>query len=100
MNKYSRRTMNPRYQQRRGKRVGVSSVATELSLKLSNNFRDVKFDSNCMLRAFKTIACNYGLFYCNMSISRKNFVMKESRIVKKYRPISSITDLYVRINNI
>lgn len=27
-------------------RVGVSSAATELSLRLSNNFRNVKFDTN------------------------------------------------------
>lgn len=29
-------------------RVGVSSATARLSLKLSNNFRDVKFDTNCI----------------------------------------------------
>lgn len=36
-------------------RVGVSSTATELSLRLSNNFRDVKFDTNYIA------ACNSHL---------------------------------------
>lgn len=56
-------------------RWGVSSAATELSLRLSNNFRDVKFDTNCIaacdshLKQSRVIADFF--FYDDKSISRK-----------------------------
>lgn len=84
-------------------RVGVSSAATELSLRLSNNFRDVKFDTNYIAACnshLKQSRAITGLFTVTNRYReiKKKFATRDnlvSREVRTDKVQSSIEDLYI-----